>query len=76
MPRPSVSLGVSMVSADTVLSSPSSTLSVTSPPKPCTVVVSGPPEASPPPSTMVLAALMTAVDVNVAPVSASMPSSP
>ena len=76
MPRPSVSLGVSMVSAETVLSSPSITFSVTSPPKPCTVAVSGPPEASPPPLTIVLAALMTAVDVNVAPVSASMPSSP
>ena len=76
MPSPSVSLGVSMVSAATVPSSFNSTFSVTSPPKPCTVAVSGLPEATPPPLTMVLTALMAAVEVKVAPVSASMPSSP
>ena len=56
---------------------PESLLSgVETPPKPATVALTGSAEAVPPPATMALMALMAAVEVNVAPDSASMPSSP
>ena len=76
LPRPSVSSGVSIDSAATVLSSFSRTVTVTSPPKPCTVWETGSADFAPPPDTISLMASSAALEVKVAPVTASMPSSP
>ena len=76
LPRPSVSSGVSMLRAETVLSAFRRAVTVTSPPKPLTVVDTGSADALPPPDTISLMASNAALDVKVAPVTASMPSSP
>ena len=75
-PRPSVSSGVSMVNAATELSAFRRTVTVTSPPNPFTVVETGSADCVPPPSMIVFNAVITAVDVYVAPERASIPSSP
>ena len=76
LPNPSVSFGVSTASAATELSGFSLTVTVTSPPKPCTVLESGALDSVPLPLTTALMAPSAACEVIVAPLTASMSSSP
>ena len=76
LPRPSVSFGVSIDSAEIELSGFRRAVTVTSPPKPFAVALTGSADSTPSPAITALIALSAAVEVTVAPVSASMPSSP